>query len=33
MSANEPKADMSGPGLLPCKLTPKPHFTRRKFLM
>jgi hypothetical protein len=27
------KADMGGLGLLPCKLTPEPHFARRKSLM
>jgi hypothetical protein len=28
-----PKADMSGSGLLPCKLTPEPHFASRKSLL
>jgi len=26
MSAFDPKADIRGPGLLPCELTPEPHF-------
>jgi len=41
MSALPPKADidgwmsaaMSGSGLLPCKVTPEPHFTGRKSLI
>jgi hypothetical protein len=28
-----PKADISGSGLLPCKLTPEPHFAGRKSLL
>ena len=28
-----PKVDMSGSGLLPCKLTPEPHFAGRKSLL
>jgi hypothetical protein len=27
------KADMSGSGLLPCKLTPEPHSAGRKSLL
>jgi len=27
------KADMSGSGMLPCKLTPKPQFASRKSLL
>ena len=27
------EADMSGSGLLPCKLTPEPHFASRKSLL
>jgi hypothetical protein len=27
------KADIGGSGLLPCKLTPEPHFARRKSLL
>jgi hypothetical protein len=27
------EADMSGFGLLPCKLTPDPHFVSRKLLL
>jgi hypothetical protein len=27
------EADMSGSGLLPCKLTPEPHFVSRKSLL
>src|SRR6516165_10609657 len=33
MSASDPKADMSGPGLLLCKPTPKPHFASSKSLL
>jgi len=33
MSANDPKADMGGLGLLPRKLTPEPHFAGRNSLM
>jgi hypothetical protein len=28
-----PKADISGSGLLLCKLSPEPHFARRKSLL
>jgi hypothetical protein len=28
-----PKADMRGPGLLLCKLTPEPHFANHKSLL
>jgi hypothetical protein len=30
---NQPKVDMSGSGLLLCKLTPEPHSAGRKSLM
>jgi hypothetical protein len=30
MSAYDPKADMGGSGLLPCKLTPEPPFAGRQ---
>jgi hypothetical protein len=33
MSAFCHKADMSGSGLLLCKLSPEPHFARRKSLL
>jgi hypothetical protein len=33
MSAYDPKADMGGSGLLPCKLTPEPPFAGRQSLL